>query len=88
MRVDEGGRKEESPCFDDAMLVRIDLLPDLGDDAVVDPHVERRIDALDRIDDSSPANDDVRSPPLLDPEHQATSAAASARTPTGPVSTS
>ena len=88
MRVDEGRREEKSPCLDDVVLVRVDLLRDVGDHAVVDSHVERRIDALDRVDDARSANDDVRSPPLLDPEHHATSAAASARTPTGPVSTS
>ncbi len=89
MRIDEGGCKHETGCVHDAVLVRVDSLRDLGDHAVVDPHVEHCIDPFGRIEHSRAAKDDVRLLLFADPEHHATSAAARARTPTGPpVSTS
>ena len=89
MRIDEGGCEHEARRVDDAMLVVLDLLCDRGDDAVVDTHVERRVDSLGGIDDARAAQHDVLAGPLSGEQHQATSAAASARTPTGPpVSTS
>ena len=84
------GASTRPVAVDDAVLVRVDLSRAIAAiDAVVDAHVERRVDALRRIDDARAADDDVRAALLLHPEHHATSAAASARTPTGPpVSTS
>ena len=71
------------------MLVRVDLLGDRGDRPAVDPDVEPRVDPLGGVDDAGAADDDGRSGSVLTPQHQATSAAASAWTPTGPpVSTS
>ena len=84
MRVDEGGREDEPVRLDDAVLVRVDLLGDLGDRAVVDAHLEPRVDPLDGIEHARAADDEVRARELLLPEHHATSAAASAWTPTGP----
>jgi hypothetical protein len=87
VRVDECRREHEAVRVDDAVLVRIEPLADLRDDAVVDTDVERRVDAV--VEHTRVAEDDVRLRTVLHPEHQATSAAASARTPTGPpVSTS
>ena len=89
VRVDERGCEHEPGRVDDAMLVVLDLFCDRGDDAVVDAHVEHRVDSLGGIDDARAAQHDVLARPFSGEEHQATSAAASARTPTGPpVSTS
>ncbi len=89
MRIDEPRREHESRRVDDAVLVRVDLLGDRGDDAVVDAHVERPVDSLRRIDDARTAEHEILAVTLFDVQHHATSAAASARTPTGPpVSTS
>ena len=59
MRIDERGCEHEAGRVDDAMLVRVDLLRDRGDDAVVDAHVERRVDPLGRVDDACAAEHDV-----------------------------
>ncbi len=89
VRVDERGREHEPGCVDDAMPVRVDLLGDRSDDAVVDAHVEDRVDSLGGVDDARAAEHDVLARTVSAEEHHATSAAASARTPTGPpVSTS
>ena len=90
MRVDERGREHEPRRVDDAMLVRVEPLADRGHHSVVDAHVDERIDPLHRIEHARAAHDEIRPRLLLRVErHHATSAAASARTPTGPpVSTS
>ena len=84
MRVDEGRSEHEAVRVDDTVLVRVDLLRDGSDHAVVDPNVERCVDSLDGVEDARAAEDDVRALLLLHPEHHATSAAVRARTPTGP----
>ncbi len=84
MRVDEGRREHEPVRLDDAVLVRVDLLRDLGDRAAVDPHLEPRVDPLGGIEHAGAADDEIGVRKLLLPEHHATSAAASACTPTGP----
>ena len=84
MRIDEGGCEHETGRIDHPMLIRVDLLADRGDDAVIDAYVEPRIDPSRRIEHAGATEDHVRLLLLACPEHQATSAAASARTPTGP----
>jgi hypothetical protein len=89
VRVDEGRREHEPVRVDDSVSVRVHRLRDLGDRPGVDPHVEPRVDALGGIEHARSADDEVGARKLLLPEHHATSAAASACTPTGPpVSTS
>ncbi len=89
VRVDERGRQYKACTVDDPMLVRVQLLADRGDDAVVDAHVDDCVDSFHRVEDACAAHNDVRSRAILEVQHHATSAAASARTPTGPpVSTS
>ena len=60
VRVDEGGRKDEPVGLEDAVLVCVDLLGDLGDRPVVDAHLEPRVDPLHRIQYARAADDDVR----------------------------
>ena len=48
VRVDERRREDEPRRVDHAVLVRVDLLRDVDDRAVVDAHVEGRVDALGR----------------------------------------
>ena len=63
------------------MRVRVEVLADLGDHTVVDPHVEDRVDSLDRIEDAGATDDDVvGAGPAR--QHHATSTAVS--TATGP----
>ena len=89
MRVDEGRREHEPVGLDDAMLVRVHPLGDVDDRPVVDAYFEPCVDPGGRIEHARAAHDEVRAYELLLPEHHATSAAASAWTPTGPpVSTS
>src|SRR5437588_8493994 len=89
VRVDERGREHEARAVDDAVLVRVESLADRRDRAGVNAHVEDGVDPLHRVEHAGAAHDDVLSGTILDVQHHATSAAASARTPTGPpVSTS
>ena len=89
MGIDERGCEHESRRVDDPMVAGVDLLCNRGDDAVVDAHIERRVDSLGRVDDACAAQHDVLAWAFSPEEHHATSAAARARTPTGPpVSTS
>ena len=90
VRIDEGGREHETRRRRrPGARSRRRVSRDCGDHAVVDADVERRVDALGGIEHARAAKDDVRRLLLARPEHHATSAAASARTPTGPpVSTS
>src|SRR5207247_8966991 len=82
--IDERGREHEPGRVDDPMLVRVEPLAERCDHAVIDTHVETRIDALDRIDDAGTPEDDVRPRLRLRRQHHATPAAARLRTPTGP----
>jgi hypothetical protein len=84
MRIDERRREDEPVRLDDAVLVRVHRLGDLGDRSVVDPHLEPRVGPLDRVEHARAAEHDVGARKLLLPEHHATSAAARACTPTGP----
>ena len=89
VRVDESRRQHEPLRLDDTVLVRVHALCDLGDRAAVDPHLERRVDSLGGIEHAGAADDEIRTGKFALPQHHATSAAASACTPTGPpVSTS
>ena len=56
-----------------------------GDHALVDPDVEHRVHALDRVEHARAANDQVVLAPVLAVEHQATSSGSAASTGTGPV---
>ena len=59
VRIDER-RDEQTPvALDDEVCVRIELLSDLRDHAVVDANVENRVDSLAGIDDPCAADDDV-----------------------------
>ncbi len=89
VRVDEGRREHEPVGLDDAVPVGVHRLRDLGDRAAVDPHVEPRVDPFGGIEHARAADHEIGARELLLPQHHATSAAASACTPTGPpVSTS
>ena len=89
VRVDEGRREHEPVRLDDPVLVCVNPLRDLGDRAAVDPHFEPRVDPFGGIEHAGAADDEIRGTQILLPQHHATSAAASACTPTGPpVSTS
>ena len=59
VRVDERGREHEPPPLDDAVPVRADVEPDLGDHAGVDADVEQVVDALARVDHARAADDEV-----------------------------
>ena len=89
VRVDEGRREHEPVRLDGPVLVCVDPLRDLGDRAAVDPHLEPRVDPFGGIEHAGAADDEIRTGKFALPQHHATSAAASACTPTGPpVSTS
>ena len=85
MRIDERRSEHEAGRVDDAVPVRVDLF---ARSAVITPLSMRtssdRVDSLHRIEHARAAEDDVVALALLRPEHHATSAAASARTPVGP----
>ena len=82
VRVDERRRENRPVRLDDSVLVRVQPLAELGNHAVVDPHIERRIDTLGRIEQSRTADDDVLGAAAAG-EHHATPTADS--TTTGPV---
>ena len=58
--VDEGRREDEAVRLDDAMLVRVDRLCDLGDRPAVDPHLEPSVDSLHRVEHTRAPDDEVR----------------------------
>ena len=82
MRIDERRDEREAGCFDDAVSVRLEALADLRDHPAVDADVQRRVDALDGIDDARTAHNHVVVS-LPAGEHQATPTAVS--TATGPA---
>jgi hypothetical protein len=89
VRVDEGRSEHEPVRLDDAVPVRIHLLRDLCNRPAVDPHLELRVDPLGGVEHARAADHEIGTRKFALPEHHATSAAASACTPTGPpVSTS
>jgi hypothetical protein len=84
--VDERGREHEALPVDHAVAVGLDLLAELRDDAAVDAHVERRVDAARGVEHARAAHDDAVPGSILDVEgcHHATSISTSASTGTGP----
>src|SRR5206468_9261223 len=84
--IDEGGCQHEPVRLDDAVPVRLHGLAELGDDALVDPDAELRVDARDWVENPGAAQDEVLGSPLADVEHRhhATSPATAASTATGP----
>ena len=66
------------------MAVDRQVRAELGDDAVVDPHVDLAVDALDRVEHPGAADDEVLLRRVLDVEHHATSIGTSALTGLGP----
>ena len=80
--IDEGRHEHQARRLDDAVSVGVEVDADLRDHAAIDAHVERRVDALDRIEDARPADDDVVDSGAPG-EHHATPTAVS--TATGPV---
>ena len=81
MRVDEPRHEHAARAVHHSVPVRVEVGAELGDDAVVDPHVEQGVDTLDRIEHARAANDEVLAPDRAR-EHHATSTAVS--TATGP----
>ncbi len=87
VRVDERRHERQAGCVDHAMSIRVEVLAELclanlRDDAVVDAHVERRVDPLDGVEHARTAHHDVFGP-RAPREHHATSTVVS--TATGPV---
>jgi len=83
--VDEGRREHQAGAVEHLVAVHRQVRAELGDDAVVNPHVELAVDALDRIEHAGAADDDVLLRRVLDEEHQATSIGISALTGLGPL---
>ena len=82
--IDEGGREHEPGAVDDAMAVRVDVVSELRDHAVVDADVEHGVDAARRIEDARAADDEAVLRSVLAVEHHATSISTPASTATGP----
>ena len=82
VRVDECRREDQPVRLDNPVLVRVQPFAELGNHAVVDPHVEGCIDTLGRIEQSRAADHDVVCAAAAG-EHHATPTADS--TTTGPV---
>ena len=82
VRVDERRCEREARRLDHAMLVRVEALAELCDHAVVDAHIDRRVDPFDRVEHTRATHDDVLCPGPSR-EHHATSTVVS--TATGPV---
>ena len=82
--IDEGRGEHEAVAVDDAVAVRVDGRPELGDDAIVDANVEPAVDALDRIEHPRAADDEVVLAAIPSEQHHATSSATAAATGTGP----
>ena len=82
VRIDESRCKHVARTIDHAMLVRVEVEADLRDHSAVDPHVENRVDPLNRVEDASTTDDDVVGANGAR-QHHATSTAVS--TATGPV---
>ena len=80
--IDERRCQDQTARVDHPVLVRVQLLAELGDDAVVDPHVDRRVEPFGRVEQTGAADDDVLASGRTG-EHQATPTADS--TTTGPV---
>ena len=85
MRVDERRRKQEAVAVDHAMLVRLEVRPELGDDTRVDANVKDTVDALAWIDHARAADDQVLLARLPEQHHAAPiSCRAAAWTAAGP----
>ncbi len=70
MHVDEAGRNDRAARVDDVRLLqspilRLQVLADLRDQAVLDPHVAQRVETLGGIDDAPPADQQVHTGPVL-----------------------
>ena len=84
MRVDEGRREHQPFGVDDAVRVRVEVLAECRDHAVVHAHVEHGIHTFDRVDDTRAAHDDVLFGSVLGKQHHATSSTDSVLTSIGP----
>ncbi len=73
MRVDEGRREHQTIGIDDSVRVRVEVLTERGDHAVVHTHVEHGIHTRRRVDDTRAAHDDVLLGSVLGEQHHATS---------------
>jgi hypothetical protein len=85
VRVDERGREHEARAFDHLVRVLREVRAELRDHAVVDPDVDLRVDALDRVEHARAADDQVFLRCVFDEEHHATPIGTSASTGFGPV---
>jgi hypothetical protein len=83
--IDERGREQQAVCLDHAVRVRVEVGSERGHDTVVDPDVEHRIHAGDRIEHARAAYDEVFLGCRLGEQHHATSSAEAVLTSTGPV---
>ena len=59
VRIDERRREHQSGSVDDAVPVGVDVDADPADHATVDPHVDRCVDAFDRVEHARTADDEV-----------------------------
>ena len=85
VRVDERRRKQEAVAVDHAMLVRLEVRPELRDDTPVDADVQDRINPFGRVDHARAADDQVLLARLPEQHHAAPiSCRAAAWTPAGP----
>jgi hypothetical protein len=85
VRIGEGGREHEPGAVDHPVAVHSEVRAELRDQAVVDLHVDLRVDAFDRVDRPRAAHDQVLLRTVLDVQHHATSTGTSAVTAFGPV---
>ena len=85
VRVDERGREHEPGALDHLVRVLREVRAELRDHAVVDPHVDLRVDALDRVEHPRASHDQVLLRCGLGEQHHATPIGTSASTGLGPV---
>ena len=85
MGIDERRRQEQPFALQHAVRIRVEVGSERGDHAVVDTHVEDRVDARARIDDACPADDEALFRGRLRVQHHATSSGDCALIATGPV---
>ena len=73
VRVDERRREHQTLGLDDAVRVRVEVLTERRDHAVVHTHVEHCIYTRGQVDDTRAAHDDVLLGSVLGKQHHATS---------------
>jgi hypothetical protein len=85
VRIDECGREYEALPVDDAVRVRLEVRPQLGDRAALDADVEHHVHARSRVEHVRTADDEIVAALLAEQHHAAPiSCRAAAWTPAGP----